>query len=178
MMSGSWVRRLLAVMAVVDVLVFGGWIAREETVRTGERIALPVYGYDPRDLLSGHYVQFRLVAGRETEALSPQEGSVAACLERGADGMHHVTHLRGPKEACTFITGASRPYNVDFGVDRFYVDERRANEVGRVAEGPTTYLVVTVDGSGTIHPIDLVVSGTSMGLAGNLGVGGDSSPRK
>jgi uncharacterized membrane-anchored protein len=157
------VRRLLLAMALVDILVFGGWIAREETVRTGERIALPIHGFDPRDLLSGHYVQFRLVAGRETEALERTDGSVSVCLERGADGMHHVTHVRAPAEACTFITGTSQPYRVDFGVDRFYVDERRANEVGRVAEGPTTYLVATIDASGTIHPIDLVVSGTSMG---------------
>lgn len=156
------VKRVLLVMAVVDVLVFGGWIAREEIVRTGEQVALPVHGYDPRDLLSGHYVQFRLVAGRETQALERPDGKVSVCLSRDENGMHHVSHLRAPGEACTFITGTSAPYHVDFGVDRFYVDERRASEVGTVAEGPTTYLLATIDGSGTIHPVDLVVGGRSM----------------
>lgn len=156
------VKRLLVGMAVLDVLVFGGWVAREESLRAGEQIALPMDGFDPRDLLSGHYVQFRLLAGRETVALMPEDGPVTACLERGADGMHHVTHLRAPGETCTFITGKSQPYLVDYGVDRFYVDERRAGEVGRVTTGPTTYLVVAIDGEGGIHPIDLVVSGASM----------------
>lgn len=172
-MSLASVKRLLVAMALVDLLVFGGWIAREQMARTGERIELPVDGYDPRDLLSGHYVQFRLVAEREAEAITradpPAEASaesvaesVSVCIERGADGMHHVTHVRGPGEACTFITGTRKPYAVDFGVDRFYVDERRANEVGRVSEGPSTYLVVTVDAAGAIHPLDLVVGGKAL----------------
>ena len=156
------VKRLLIVMAALDVLVFGGWVAREESLRVGEQIALPLDGFDPRDLLSGHYVQFRLLAGRETVALMPEDGPVSACLERGTDGMHHVTHVRAPGETCTFIKGKSQPYLVDYGADRFYVDERRASEVGRVTAGPTTYLVVTIDGEGGMHPIDLVVSGTSM----------------
>ncbi|HSO34223.1 MAG TPA: GDYXXLXY domain-containing protein [Labilithrix sp.] len=162
-MSLPWVKRVLLAMALVDLLVFGGWIAREETARSGELVHLPIDGYDPRDLLSGHYVQFRLAAERETQALPHADGDVSACLERGEDGLLHVTHLRLPGEACTFVTGSAAPYRIDFGVDRFYVDERRASEVGRVVAGPTTYLVATIDAAGTIHPIDLVVSGTSMG---------------
>jgi uncharacterized membrane-anchored protein len=161
-MSLLSIKRVLLGMALLDLLVFGGWIAREEMFRTGDLIQLPLDGYDPRDLLSGHYVRFRLAAERETEALPHQDGDVSACLERGGDGMHHVTHLRAPGEVCTFVSGSATPYRVDFGVDRFYVDERRANDVSRVVAGPTTYLVATVDASGTIHPVDLVVSGTSM----------------
>ena len=161
-MSLPLVKRLLLLMAVVDLLVFGAWIAYEQRARTGDRIELPIYGYDPRDLLSGHYVQFRLVAEREAVALGLGPGPIAVCLERGSDGQHHVTHARAPGESCTFIAGTSEPYRVDFGVDRFYVDERRANEVGRVSEGPSTYLVVTIDGSGVVHPVELVVGGKSM----------------
>ncbi len=111
------------------------------------------------------------MAGRETEALGREAGTtgqstigapVSVCLERGADGLHHVTHHRGGGEACTFITGSREAYRVDFGVDRFYVDERRASGVATVLEGSSTYLVATIDASGTIHPIDLVVGGNSM----------------
>lgn len=161
-MSLPRVKRLLLLMAVVDLLVFGGWIAHEHRARTGDRIELPIYGYDPRDLLSGHYVQFHLVAEREAQALGLEPGPVSVCVERGADGQHHVTHVRAPGELCTFLAGTSEPYRVDFGVDRFYVDERRANEVGRVNEGPSTYLVVTIDASGVVHPIELVVDGKSL----------------
>jgi uncharacterized membrane-anchored protein len=168
-MTLAWVQRLLAAMAVVDVVVFGGWIAHEHMARSGDAIELPVAGYDPRDLLSGHYVRFRLVAEREAEALLPETADatrsvgdrVSACLERGLDGMHHVTHLRGPSEPCTFITGIRRDDRVDFGVDRFYVDERRAGEVERVTQGPSTYLRATTDDVGGIHSVELVVDGKS-----------------
>jgi hypothetical protein len=52
---------------------------------------------------------------------------------------------------------------VSFGVERFYVDERRAPSVGFVAAGPETYLVATIDDGGAVHALDLVVAGKSVG---------------
>jgi uncharacterized membrane-anchored protein len=160
--------RVLCTMAFLDVVIFGGWIAHEEEARSGEAIKLPLDGYDPRDLLSGHYVQVRLIAAREAASLAPHESTrVAVCLERGDDGLHHVTRWRNVGDTCAPFLVGTRRVDVDFGVDRFYVDERRADAVAAVRSGEDTYLLATVDSSGTIHPLDLVVAGKSLGRTGD-----------
>jgi uncharacterized membrane-anchored protein len=163
-MSARSIKRVLVAMAVADLLVFGGWVASEELHRGGAAIKLPVEGYDPRDLLSGHYVRFRLIAAREaTPFASPSEQRFAVCLEATEDGLYHVTRLRRRGDACApFLSGTGAGGLIDFGVDRFYVDERIAGEVRWVRPGPNTYLVATVDGNGVVHPIDLVVDGNSL----------------
>lgn len=165
-MNLVWTRRVILGMAVADALFFGGWIAVEQIHRSGERIKLPVEGYDPRDLLSGHYVRFQLKADSEARALAPngEEGEeVEVCLEEGGDGFHHVSRLKGPYDRCSpFLAGRRQPWRIDFGVDRFYVDEREAETVGRIEPGPNTFLIATVDGRGGVHPVDLVVNGVSL----------------
>lgn len=146
--------KLLLAIAIADVLVFGGWIGSEvHAQRVGTEVRLPVEGYDPRDLLSGHYVRFRLVAEREADALAP--GPHTYCLEM-QEAAHHVRAVRDVGDTCPlYITRTADR----FDIDRFYVDERRADSVARLPASDTTYLVARVTTDGRIHPQHLVVDG-------------------
>jgi len=170
-MSPTLGRRVLLALALADVVVFGGWVAREEIRRRGSRIHLPIEGYDPRDLLSGHYVRFQLVAAREAATYLEPRGASAPqmfCIEP-KEGLYHVTSLRtGSAGSCSpFLRANLNEWaHWDFGVDRFYVDERLANEARWIQANPNTYLVATVDNSGAVHPVDLVINGKSLGPKG------------
>jgi uncharacterized membrane-anchored protein len=161
-------RKIILGAIVADLLIFGGWIASLEAGLRHDRMKLAVEGYDPRDLLSGHYVQFRLIADREATALLPMDvrargGQVTFCAE-AADGFVHPLHVRAPGDACNLVlTGEVSSEAIRFGADRFYVDERRAKDVTFVHAGPETYLVATIDGGGSVHAVDLVVDGKSLG---------------
>jgi uncharacterized membrane-anchored protein len=156
-------RRALLVIALADLVIFGGWISVQEWgLHRGTEVKLPAEGYDPRDLLSGHYVRFRLTAEREAWNLHPSSDLGSFCLEPHGDRWH-VSRQKYPGDACTpFITGTVSSSRVELGVERFYVDERRAAQVGWVPPGSDTYLLASVDSAGAIHPIDLVVSGKSV----------------
>jgi uncharacterized membrane-anchored protein len=158
-------KRVLLAMVIADVVVFSGWIAYEEISRKGDRIRLPVEGYDPRDLLSGHYVRFQLTAAREAKALAPSGAKeIAVCLERSGNGLYHVSRLQSVGDACKpFLIGSRASTGIDFGIDRFYVDERIANEVRTVQAGSDTYLIATIDARGTAHAVDFVINGKSLG---------------
>jgi uncharacterized membrane-anchored protein len=170
-MSPTLGKRVLLALGLVDLLFFGAWVAREESLRHGNRINLPIEGYDPRDLLSGHYVRFQLVAVREAETfLEPRGANVPQtfCIEQ-KEGLYHVKGLRtGSASSCSpfLLATLDERAHWDFGVDRFYVDERLANEARRIQANPDTYLVATVDDTGAIHPVDLIVSGNSFGQKG------------
>jgi uncharacterized membrane-anchored protein len=161
-------KKVIAGMLVADLLVFGGWIASLQASLLGDRMKLPVEGFDPRDLISGHYVRFRLTAEREASALLSAEERVRGerlsfCMEP-AGGRLHPVRVRKAGDACKpILTGQASAEGVRFGPDRFYVDERRANEVAAVRAGPDTYLLGTIDDGGRVHPIDLVVDGKSLG---------------
>jgi len=170
-MSPTLGRRVLLALALADVVFFGGWVAREESLRRGGRIYLPIEGYDPRDLLSGHYVRFQLVAVREAANFLEPRGAIAPqmfCIEV-KEGLYHVKGLRmGSASSCSPFLRATLDNTAhwDFGIDRFYVDERLANEARRIQANPNTYLVATVDETGAIHAVDLVVNGKSFGPKG------------
>lgn len=170
-MSSTLGKRVLMALALVDLVFFGGWVAREESLRRGGRIHLPIEGYDPRDLLSGHYVRFQLVAVREAAAFLEPRGATAPqtfCIEP-KQGLYHVKGVRtGSTSSCSPFLRATVDQRAhwDFGVDRFYVDERLANEARQIQANPNTYVVATVDDSGAIHAVDLVVNGKSLGPKG------------
>ena len=167
-MTASAARRTLWALAAVNLVFFGGWIAREEHARRTHTVRLPVEGYDPRDLLSGHYVQFRLRAETEAQALVggvDEGGAVDLCLEAGADGLQHVVRVARGSDGCAagFVRARrTRGGAVRVDVDRFYVPEARAGAVARVAAGPRTYLLATLDAQGGVHVVDLVVEGVSV----------------
>ena len=160
-------RKVIAALIAADLLVFGGWISSLEAGLRRDTVRLPVEGFDPRDLISGHYVRFRLVAEREATALlrggdGARGGPVSFCAET-TDGFVHPVRLRAPGEACPLVlTGEASDRSVRFAADRFYVDERRAREVASVRAGPRTYLVATLDEGGSVHAVDLVVEGKSL----------------
>ena len=170
-MSPNLGKRVLLGLALVDLVFFGGWVAREESLRRGGRIHLPIEGYDPRDLLSGHYVRFQLVAVREAGTVLDPRGAIVPqtfCIEPKED-LYHVRSVRtGSASSCSPFLRATLDQRAhwDFGVDRFYVDERLANEARQIQANPNTYLVATVDDNGTVHPVDLVVNGKSLGPKG------------
>lgn len=160
-------RKVIVGLIVADLLVFGGWISSLEAGLRRDTVKLPVEGFDPRDLLSGHYVRFRLVAEREASALLPADdrvraGPISFCAET-AGGFVHAVRVRAPGEVCPLVlTGEVSGRAVRFAADRFYVDERRAREVAFVRAGPGTYLVATLDEGGSVHAVDLVVEGKSL----------------
>ena len=153
--------KLFLGIIALDVVFFGGWIARNEyKSRVGEEVLLPVRGYDPRDMLSGHFVRFRLVAEQQAAAFADpsQTGRVRFCLEKDQDDRWKVTKQGTCKVS---IAGDADRGSVRFAVERFYVDESRANEVLSFGEAKDTYVRARVDGDGNVQLLDLVVNGKS-----------------
>jgi hypothetical protein len=148
-------RRWLLAITIADIVVFGGIIGREVMARErGAAVRLAVTGYDPRDLVSGHYVRFRLVAEREADALSTTADEF--CLTEDA-GRHHVTGAR--HDDCDLFL---RRRDGDFGVDRFYVDERKADEVAFIPNDADAYITAFVTKDGVIHVTNLFVNGRAL----------------
>ena len=93
---------LHAAALVLPLLGLGGlWLTSDRASREGTEWDVPIQGYDPRDLLQGHYVQFRydwpLPASASREGLSGYE---PLCLTGAAPRIVSV-RIRQPAETCS-----------------------------------------------------------------------------
>lgn len=104
-------RRLASLAAIALPLVglAGMWASTERWSRQGTDWLVPVEGYDPRDLLRGHYVQFRYAwPGAEVPATGEPFGAqqnaypFGGCLEGTAPRLERVRKLasEAEREAC------------------------------------------------------------------------------
>jgi len=56
-MDKKWLMGLFLI-PYVSLLAWTGWLYAQQT--TGQEITVVIRGYDPRDLLSGHYIQYTI----------------------------------------------------------------------------------------------------------------------
>jgi len=133
--------RLFVAAVVVQALVLLGWAANLEwALARSPRIRLAVAQRDPRDLLRGTYVDLRfeiqeIPATLLTPGALPEPGdSLWVILAPKGDVYGAVAVSRTPPtlepgqyviagRARWFSSGASRPLNVEYGIEHYYVPE-------------------------------------------------------
>jgi uncharacterized membrane-anchored protein len=157
----------MRIAAAVVVLALGlvGLVVREGMARAGgQEVRLAITGYDPRSLLTGHYVQFRLVdtvpaeqacrrAGKRMEprpggwfAVAPDGAAhriVASATTRAAALRLGEVAVRGEAECYGVIwsPGPGREVtsptfvSLDIGVDRIHLDQEEAQALEKALRG-------------------------------------------
>ena len=126
-------RRYVIVALVLPLLAIAIGIVRAELFLSHARdFVFEIGGYDPRDLLRGHYLQFRL----QVEPLSVREacddssGACCLCLTRVAeDAVPYAerascTTARSSCDAALHTRYLTEP-------QRYYIPEQRARELER-----------------------------------------------
>jgi uncharacterized membrane-anchored protein len=159
--------KLTRLALALPLLVIAIAIARAELfVRDAAVLSLPITGYDPRDLLQGHYLQFQLVLDpehtEEREACDVSQQECCWCLTPVQDAPSSRAEratCRTARELCEgalTLTAASKPY-------RFYVPETHAASMEReLIEARTAgdaYATFAIDQEGAARVIELRLRG-------------------
>ena len=150
----------IVLVAGLLVAVLIGLVVREGAARAeGREVALPITGYDPRALLTGHYVQFQIQTeqppqspcppgvgggargGERWIALRPQgllfepvaeDATQADALTRGPVAVRGTLSCFGAQTILDRATGLERQattVQIDVGVDRLHVDQQQAEAI-------------------------------------------------
>ncbi|MET0370777.1 MAG: GDYXXLXY domain-containing protein [Sphingobium sp.] len=159
----SWMippRRALAASLLLPLALFAGtWATTHRKAQQGDIWLIPVQGYDPRDLLRGHFVQYRYdwpaAGGADGESLGY---APALCIIGRAP---HIAAVRSDvMDHCTIVAkatmGARREVQgLDTGI--LYVSQPRAIALSKQLADPTLQglLLVRIRPDGVIRPIDL-----------------------
>jgi len=147
-------RAVRALAMIAPVLGLGAlWAESDRTYNTGTDWDVPIMGYDPRDYLRGHYLEFSYDwPGIDEFRDVPPAG---LCLEGTAPKLERATVLK-PGAACAHSvrTDASGVYGWDaLVVGRLYLDQNRAAVLDEQLRDRDQRAIVTIrqreDGSFT-----------------------------
>ena len=130
-------------------------------LKVSHELVLPIEGYDPRDLLSGRYLQYRVLYGVKCPAVKKKRVTAYLCLEPAK----RIT-LKGKPEQCSlFIKGKCSFTGRDFraDVDRYYISEKSAKQLERLfMNAKDKKVVLSVTKRGQALAKDLLIDGQSI----------------
>ncbi len=146
---------------VVMLSIMTGYRAYNQNV--GREIVLDITGYDPRDLLSGHYLTFRVnypvdgVCKNELgQPLASEIDNTYVCLK--------------PKQSFStaeisdcdlYIKGSCKYGQFIAGIERFYVPEDKASALEVLVRDKKASISVNVTSDGKAFIKDLLIDGVS-----------------
>lgn len=174
----------ISVLAVfLPILVLASVaLEREFDLRNGKVLILPITGYDPRDLLSGHYLRFQIDRKYSDDVCQKGDyvSSAVAAAVANTDGSSRLTKKetcvcfdsREPSEydvrfysdcnevkydtSCwNYIKGECNYGNFNYPFHKYYIPEEGAKELEKKLREPGAKIQLRVDekGNGLIEKI-------------------------
>lgn len=136
-------RVLISVLfPIISLLIWLGTI--ERNISQGQLVRIRAEGYDPRDLLAGHYINFTLNPGavdpcKEVTEYNNPDNERCVCLAPDDGGIYHTTYWGGrceerPSNCSTYLIGSCRWHRFTAGIERYSIPERFAPVLQRVPE--------------------------------------------
>ena len=150
-------KRALIIALLIPIAALALMTAYKHSVLSyGEEIVLPISGYDPRDLLSGHYLIYRVEYGVEDICVGgdgPKTGFV--CLSP------KLFSYTSPEGCMKLIRGVCKDGRFEAGVEKFYIPEDKAKEIEDRVRSKSASIVLSVTNDGQAQVKDLLIDGQS-----------------
>jgi uncharacterized membrane-anchored protein len=150
-------KKALISVLLFPVLALAGITAYRAWVRSfGMEVTLPISGYDPRDLLSGHYLIYRIEYG--VDGICPEMDQRRAgyvCLEP------EKFSYGEPADCNKLISGFCTNSRFEAGIEKFFIPENKARYLERQIQSKAASVVLSLTASGNTQVKDLLVDGKS-----------------
>lgn len=148
-------KRVFAIFFPVLLLAF--WVlSLEFEKRSGTEYHLKIEGYDPRDLLSGHYLQFRLTFLPGSECSGADSERTCACFASSADnpkvleGVEVKNCIQAAEECPVYIEGSCSRGRFLAGLERYYIPEELAPALSVIPDKATALVALNGNGKAAI----------------------------
>ncbi len=153
--------KLTLVGIVVPILVMAMWVARQKFIQaTGVEVTLAVEGFDPRDLLSGHYLRYQVKYGIDNicvgDLKSRSDLPACVCFADATDkAVPNVATWAGecssrPSTCKVFIKGYCHTGFFAAGIERYYFSDTLTKELAVVPERSAIVFKVGSDGTALV----------------------------
>ncbi len=129
---------------------------KEFALVAGKEFTLPIGGFDPRDLLSGHYITYQINFGINDIC---KEGNKKTFICLNESDNHFVSQT---KSNCDYpLEGFCRNGRFLSGLERFYIPQSDATTLDKAVRNGQGAVVVAVTRSGAKTVKTLLIDGES-----------------
>ncbi len=152
-------KKVLIAVAIPFLVLCLLIIRAEYHIISGEQWKFEITGYDPRDLLRGHYLRFRIAYDWDTKEDSCSVQSCCLCLTRADQSAPKVkkTSCDVAQTQCDGFM-LSKYQNT---LKRFYISEDEAKRAEKLLQQAQTnndaYLAVSINARGEPRIVDLLI---------------------
>jgi uncharacterized membrane-anchored protein len=168
-------KRNLIISLIFPIIVLIGLIAyKQAKVMAGMKITLPITGFDPRDLLSGHYLIYRIDYGVKDDDYCydyKNNGQDAyVCLQKESDDPEAYSsqifagnNNDNPDYRPCFavIKGKCKNGRFTAGIEKFFIPEEYAAPLDSAVRGRKGKIVLSVSKNGSAAIKDLLIDDKS-----------------
>jgi uncharacterized membrane-anchored protein len=160
--------KLAAVLAFPILCLFLWAGFSSVRLQTGTEVTIPIVGFDPRDILAGHYLTYRLDLPHNKICKNslPKVPSTKVCLKSSKGTLLAIRWPKpisqGRAEGCTAVLqGSCKSGRFLAGIEKFYIPEGDARELDIAVRRKKGAVVVSVDRIGNGMVKDLLIDGQS-----------------
>ena len=149
-------KSILIALFIPIIALTGLALYRHYVWASGNTVILPIAGYDPRDLLAGHYLAYKVEYGVGDicgDSFDKEDRYI--CLDRKT-----FSNLR-PKQCVRFIRGVCRKGQFKAGIEKFYVSEDKAKHLEQQIASQEMHIVLSLMPNGQAQVKDLLLNGES-----------------
>lgn len=131
-------------------------VYKRHLLMTGYEVILPISGYDPRDLISGHYITYTVDYGVDNlchNYSQIQQGYI--CLDTKTFSSEQDVSCR------RFIRGTCNYRHFEAGIEKFYIPEDEAKSLDKKVREKQASIIISVSPDGQAQVKDLLINGKS-----------------
>lgn len=153
-------KRALLFVVALPICYMAFWLASlEASVTLAKEITLEVEGYDPRDLLSGHYLRYRVSYGDVANKGLTYNYSSDSCLCFGVEPTVPAKAIwagncsERDQSTCGIYLRGHTGWGPQFiaDIERYYIPEQYASSLQRVPSNTTIRVAVPSSGRGIVR---------------------------
>ncbi len=149
---------ILIALIIPIVALLSLTIYKKYTFLKGRQITLSIRAYDPRDLLSGYYLNYTIKYDVEEVCHN----------KRYRENKHAYICLNPKKFSYTkpyncdlFIKGVCNKLDFKAGIERYYVPKQQAKRLEKLLRSNKASIVLSVPKNGDAQVKDLLINGKS-----------------
>ena len=154
-------QKILALALIFPIIALMGWVGMNSyRLKMSQELILPVEGHDPRDLLSGYYLRYRVIYGVKCPKITKTRVTAYICFEP----KKYITTVK-PIDCTLFVKGRCFAGKNGFqaNVDRYYVPEKNAKKLTRFfTKSNDKSVVLSVTKAGNVLVKDILIDGQSI----------------
>lgn len=156
-MKNPQLRLVAALLFPIVVLAANTWMYQQQR-EAGETFTFPIEGFDPRDMLSGHYLFYKVNYGVAASNGCPTSDLAAVLCLRPEKRVYSSDerptsceiYLQGECDASAVFTS---------GLERFYIPQEYASQLEVKIANKAGAIEVSIDKYGNAAILDLLIDG-------------------